>query len=396
MRILYGYSNCTDETYNRIMSERNASAMQPDQKYHSLVIRGLVENGAEVRCFSGLPINRAVTARKLVREQDEQQGSAHFHYITTINYPGIRHLMIFFGTLFGVLRSKKDKETYAVCDFLNTATAFAFVIACKLRRIKKTAIVTDLPDMFDSGGARKKISNFLLRRFDGYIFLTEYMNKAANPKNKPHLVIEGQCDSNVPPQSAGEPYEAESGKQVMIYAGNIQGKYGIGYLVEGFLLADLPNAELRVYGRGDFLDELLKLCESHPNLRYMGVKPNSEIVEEEQRAALLVNPRPTAPEYTKYSFPSKNMEYMASGTPLLTTKLPGMPEDYYPYIYLLEDETPEGAATALKAILSTPLSQRREKGRAAREFVLKNKSNLTQAKKIIDFLPILKNKRNEK
>ena len=222
------------------------------------------------------------------------------------------------------------------------------------------------------------------------------MNTAANPKNKPHLVIEGQCDSKVPPQSTGEPYEAESGKQVMIYAGNIQGKYGIGYLVEGFLLADLPNAELRVYGRGDFLDELLKLCESHPNLRYMGVKPNSEIVEEEQRAALLVNPRPTAPEYTKYSFPSKNMEYMASGTPLLTTKLPGMPKEYYPYIYLLEDETPEGAANALKAILSTPLSQRREKGRAAREFVLKNKSNLTQTKKIIDFLPILKNKRNEK
>ena len=72
MRILYGYSNCTDETYNRIMSERNASAMQPDQKYHSLVIRGLAENGAEVRCISGLPINRAVTARKLVREKDEQ------------------------------------------------------------------------------------------------------------------------------------------------------------------------------------------------------------------------------------------------------------------------------------------------------------------------------------
>ena len=396
MRILYGYSNCTDTTYNRIMSERNASAMQPDQKYHGLVIRGLAENGAEVRCFSGLPINRAVTARKLVREKDEQEGNAYFHYITTINYPGIRHLMIFFGTLFGVLKSKKDKETYAVCDFLNIASSFAFVIACKLRRINNIAIVTDLPDMFDSGGASNKLRNFLLRRFDGYIFLTEYMNTAANPKNKPYLAIEGQCDSKAPQKSKGEPYETENGKQVIIYAGNIQGKYGIGYLVEGFLTANHPNAELHIYGDGDFLSELLRLCESHPNLRYMGVKPNSEIVEAEQRAALLVNPRPTAPEYTKYSFPSKNMEYMASGTPLLTTKLPGMPKDYYPYIYLLDDETPEGAANALKAILSTPLSQRREKGRAAREFVLKNKSNITQTKKIIDFLPILKNKRNEK
>ena len=250
--------------------------------------------------------------------------------------------------------------------------------------------------MLDTGGTSNKLRNFLLRRFDGYIFLTEYMDKAVNPKNKPYLVIEGQCDSKVPPKSEGEPYETENGKQVIIYAGNIREIYGVGYFAKGFLMADLPNAELHIYGHGDFLSELLELCKQNPNLRYMGVKPNSEIVEEEQRAALLVNPRPTAPEYTKYSFPSKNMEYMASGTPLLTTKLPGMPEDYYPHIYLLEDETPEGAANALKTILSTPLSQRREKGRSAREFVLKNKSNLTQTKKIIDFLPVLKQKRNEK
>ena len=41
MRILYGYSNCTDATYNRIVSERNVSVLQPDQKYHGLLIKGL-------------------------------------------------------------------------------------------------------------------------------------------------------------------------------------------------------------------------------------------------------------------------------------------------------------------------------------------------------------------
>ena len=48
----------------------------------------------------------------------------------------------------------------------------------------------------------------------------------------------------------------------------------------------------------------------------------------------------------KYSFPSKNMEYMVSGTPVLTTRLPGMPMEYYPYVYFIEEESADGIAAA--------------------------------------------------
>ena len=118
----------------------------------------------------------------------------------------------------------------------------------------------------------------------------------------------------------------------------------------------------------------------------MGVKSNNEIVSDEQRASLLVNPRPSSPEYTKYSFPSKTMEYMASGTPVLMTKLPGMPKEYYPFIYTIDDETVEGVANALKAFFAIPASDRYRKGASAREFVLAKKSNIEQAKKIIEFI----------
>lgn len=86
------------------------------------------------------------------------------------------------------------------------------------------------------------------------------------------------------------------------------------------------------------------------------------------------------------------MEYMASGTPLLTTKLPGMPAEYHPYVYLIEDETAEGVAECLKSIMTAPLDERTEKGLAAREFVLKNKSNRAQAGRLIEFMPRTKNK----
>ena len=386
MRILYGYSNCTDATYNRIVSERNVSVLQPDQKYHGLLIKGLAKNGAEVRCISGLPINRAVTARKLIREKDEQEGNAYFHYITTLNIPILRQLMIFFGTLFSVLRAKKDKDTYAICDCLNIANAYGMTLACRMRKIPVVSIVTDLPDMERSSGFLRKINNKLFNKTDGFIILTEQMNERVNPKGCPYIVLEGHVDSEAPVPQAHTTYEAETGKKVVMYAGSLKKIYGIGNLVEGFIKADIPDSELRVYGDGDFREELEKMSEIHPNVRYKGIKSNLEIVAEEQKVSLLVNPRPIAPEYTKYSFPSKNMEYMVSGTPMLTTKLPGMPEEYYSYVYLIEDETPDGISEILKSIFAEPIEMRSEKAKRARAFVLEHKSNIVQADKIIKFL----------
>ena len=80
------------------------------------------------------------------------------------------------------------------------------------------------------------------------------------------------------------------------------------------------------------------------------------------------------------------MEYMVSGTPLLTTKLPGMPEEYYPYVYLIDDETPMGIADTLREILSISQCDRENKGKSARKYVLQNKTNILQSKKIIEFL----------
>ena len=93
-----------------------------------------------------------------------------------------------------------------------------------------------------------------------------------------------------------------------------------------------------------------QIAAEDPRIFYGGMLLNQEIVEKEQEATLLVNPRPTGEEYVKYSFPSKTMEYMASGTPVLTTVLPGMPKEYHPYVYLLEDETSDGITEKLKEV----------------------------------------------
>lgn len=387
MKILYGFSNCSDKKYSEIFKDKPVAVLRADQKYHGLLIKGLTNNGAEVSCVSGLPINRSVTKKLFISVKDEEENGAKYHYINTVNLPIFRQIGIFFGTRKFIYKNckKGESDTFIICDCLNLANAYGALKAAKKRRIPLIYVVTDIPE-FQRGKFLKKINDKIIAGADGFIFLTEQMNEKANPHKKPYIVLEGHVDGSLTEVPQSERYEFTDGKKIVIYAGSIQKLYGIQNLVEGFIKANIENSELHVYGDGDYREELIDICKNNSSVKYMGIKPNESIVYEEQRAALLVNPRPSASEYTKYSFPSKNMEYMVSGTPVMTTKLPGMPAEYYPFVNLIEDETAEGIANTLTNFFRENADKRYKRGEAARGFVLDNKSNVVQAGKIIDFL----------
>ncbi len=159
---------------------------------------------------------------------------------------------------------------------------------------------------------------------------------------------------------------------------------GIEYFVEGFLNANLDGVELHFYGTGDLVEWVIEMSNKHPQIKYMGNVSNDEIIKKQQEAFLLINPRPSNQEFCKYSFPSKTIEYMASGTPVLMTRLPGVPEDYFDYVYLLKEETSEGVREILGSILSKSIEENRLLGQKARNYVKENKNCDAQSKRIYD------------
>ncbi len=68
-----------------------------------------------------------------------------------------------------------------------------------------------------------------------------------------------------------------------------------------------------------------------------GLLKREEVLRLQKSCMVLLNPRPSHHEYTKYIFQSKSLEYMSSGTPVITSRLPGIPKKYYDYVYLIED-----------------------------------------------------------
>lgn len=206
------------------------------------------------------------------------------------------------------------------------------------------------------------------------------MNDVLNIYHRPYIVMEGLCDEEPQTQDS-----CKNEKRTILYAGTLMEKYGIKMLVDAFIKASMKDTQLVIYGNGPYADQLKEL-ESVYDIQYRGLAPNDVVVNEEKKATLLINPRPTHEEYTKYSFPSKNMEYMATGTPLLTTRLPGIPAEYKDFIFYFNDESVDGFAETITQVMALSDNELSMKGESAKYFVLNQKNNKTQAGRILSLI----------
>lgn len=382
MHILYAVTTCSDAAYRRLFDQVAVKPAFQAQKYHRLLLEGLAAH-TQVDVIANPPVNRQVLSRGFVRMPREQEGGAVYHNLPAVRNPLVKALVVGFGTFFQVL-FRADRDGAVVVDGLNRVTALAALAAARLRRRPCIGIVTDLPEMLSGSGMSIRLSQFVIRHCTGYVFLTQTMNDRLNPDGKPYVILEGHADISMGQVSPS--LEEKHKPRVCLYAGGVSRDYGLAELVDGFRLANLPDTQLHIYGPGDYVPELEQIARQDSRIVYGGMLLSSQVVQREREATLLVNPRPTGEEFVKYSFPSKTMEYMASGTPVLTTDLPGMPPEYHDYVYRIFREDAPGIAQALTQVLCHSDQELLEKGQAARDFVLREKNNVTQAKKILDLL----------
>jgi glycosyltransferase involved in cell wall biosynthesis len=143
---------------------------------------------------------------------------------------------------------------------------------------------------------------------------------------------------------------------------------------------------LCICGEGSFKNVILEYAKKDNRINYLGLLKREQVLLLQQKATILINPRNSNEEYTKYSFPSKTMEYMASGTPVVMFKLPGMPEEYVKYLGIIEDDSLETLQKTIVEWCEKSSDELYEFGNTAREFILKHKNAKIQTARIIDFL----------
>ena len=380
--IIYISCQYDEETYQRVFSLEE-KPMQAASKYHRLLCEGLSANKANVTAYSILPVNRINCRKKIIKEKPVLKNEVLLKYPVIINFPIIKHILLFLQSFLKILFAPKNSVIFYDC--LVIAASYGACLAGVIRRFKRIAIVTDLPEFMQISRSDlgKRINDFLLSLGSGFLLLTNQMNEKVNRKGKPYLVLEGHVDYRM---EEVEHAEFDKVEKRVIYAGGLQIEYGIKNLCRAFLEVAKDGEVLHVYGEGAYKEELKELCCNNKMIVYHGNVPNTEVVLAESAATLLVNPRAAEAEFTKYSFPSKTMEYMVSGTPVVMTKLPGMPEEYCSYVYLFKSCSIADIKDKLRDILDKSSEELCSFGARARRFVLDNKNNQQQAKKVLDFV----------
>lgn len=381
MRVIY-VASVFDEECLKNRFEGKPVLPYAASKYNTLLFEGIVKNGVQTDVLSVVPINRSNYKKKFFRGYKVKKDNLNISFLSQVNLPIIKNVFNilngFFRTLFA------PKKSILIYDVLVVSASIGAIWAAKIRRLKKVGIVTDLPKFLgiSKSSFMLKVNEKIISKSDAYVFLTKQMNEEVNINGKPYIVLEGHANIDMRDKEH-TPFSSEN--KTVIYAGAIEKIYGIEMLCKAFINVAKTGEILHIYGNGDYAQELSELAKENENIVYHGNRPNYEIVEAELNATLLVNPRPTDGEYTKFSFPSKTLEYMVSGTPVLSSRLDGIPDEYENYIFYFDENTAESLGTQMRKILDLSPNELAKKGAEAKAFVLDNKNNVVQAAKIIDF-----------
>lgn len=285
-------------------------------------------------------------------------------------------------------RDKKDTVVFVYSmhsPFMNAAKAVKKIIPSA----KIVLAVADLPLYMDMRGTLRKVLKRLdwrkiqglMRSVDKYLLYTKYMADYLKLPKEKWMVFEGLFDAN----RAVDTVQEKIPKKVCIYAGNLDARYGIKTLVDAF--GKIKNdAVLHIYGAGFDRDYIKYISENAANVEYKGVVTANEMFEIMKSATLLINPRPSNLGLAKYSCPSKTFEYMASGTPVLMTHLPGLPDEYAPYLYFPKTEDADGFANAIDTVLEKDSSELEAFGLRAARFIKTEKNSELVMKRVMEFV----------
>ena len=99
--------------------------------------------------------------------------------------------------------------------------------------------------------------------------------------------------------------------------GGLTKKYGVIELLNAFERLQDENCRLVICGSGDAENDIIEASNRDRRIIFKGLLPRKEVLSLQKSSTILVNQRSNNEEYTKYSFPSKIMEYLSSGTPVV-------------------------------------------------------------------------------
>lgn len=216
---------------------------------------------------------------------------------------------------------------------------------------------------------------------DGFIYLAEAMHQELG-SNHPYIIQEA-----IYGESLKEPAREHTHNGfTFTYCGKLNDENGVARLIEAFMMLPDSQARLVLCGTGVDIAKYQQMARSDSRIVFTGMLTHEQVVAYEQQSDVLVNPRFTSLDNAAYSFPSKLIEYLACGKPVISSRLAGITSDYDPHLFYVADDSVQALNDVMSELMNFPEEQLRDIGRENYRFVRNEKSSSAQGKEMYDFI----------
>jgi glycosyltransferase involved in cell wall biosynthesis len=226
----------------------------------------------------------------------------------------------------------------------------------------------------------------LLPRFDALVVVSSAIIEDFAPTMR-HVRVEGgiipEIVAPVPPDL--KPVQTFD----VVFAGGLEAVNGVEPMLDAISRIEGDGYRFIFAGSGPLEDAVRRAAVEDPRIIYRGFLNLSELLPIYAQADVLINMRLTAKMRSRYFFPSKLMEFLASGTPVISTCTGHVEQEFGDLLFLLKDETPDGLADAIRQVEAMGRKYRLRIGRKAREYMLQRKTWRAQAGRISALLTSL-------
>jgi len=383
---------------------RTSAFSQAGQMYQQELLVGLQR--------AGLPASAIISVIPVASRRHGEMGRRWFgggdttlwegmliKFVPFINVTPLKQISIGIGTAIELLRwgwrNRLARFRVVYCYNLSVPPGIFILLSAWLIRARTVVSLCDI----DVPGETVPKTLFwkldywmqrrLIRHFDGHVVASDVIARDFLD-GKPHLRLEGGIRQQDLDRTDG--YELCENKQdgerpfVIAAAGYLNETNGLPVLLEAFSLLRGERFRLRIAGRGPLEERVRAAAARDQRIEFLGLLSFEGVLKVYSSSSVLINMRITKSRNTKYFFPSKMMEYLASGVPVISTCTGHVEEEFGAFTHLLREETPQALCQLIEYVAAIDPEERRKTGQRARAYMAKHKTWAAQTQKLAEFI----------
>lgn len=169
----------------------------------------------------------------------------------------------------------------------------------------------------------------------------------------------------------------------IFYSGSVLMEFGLESLIKAFSMLKDIDAKLIICGKGSPM-ALLEASRENPKIVLKGCLEDTPLTQLAKESSIMVNPRPNLPDHEN-NFPSKILEYISYGKPVISTWTPGLHPDFKSVLSVCVND-PFAMATTIRETIAWDQSYRLRHAEKCASFINNGRLWEQQAKRLMSWL----------